>query len=444
MFFMNLKELKNKTILLFGKSRAFSQDEFISQMKSHSIRVVNEYSDDVSLVVEGKMMTPYEQIKSDELYKQKSPHLEFVSIDLFENELSKYIDANTLLMSLKLSRNKERLKSFIQNITISDELFFKLLEMYDWGREDFFENDNNRDVSAAIILRFYKDIEKNHNVQYATTGLIHLLSQSASSKLIEAIAKLEPTQSNMTILLIIASHPNTPKSVLEGFIKSKDISVKRVVAMRDDCDEDIQKLLFSTSEPSIKEALSCSKNLPYSIVIEMIKDEYLAKNIALHIVLGDNIFELLALKYGVELAKNSSLTPSMQKTLVCFDSLEVDKNLASNEALNMEVLHILLEKKDKEVLHELYKNPKVTKDILQEAYKESLNHFSLAQNPNTPTEILNALSLSADIDILRALAKNESTPIDTLYQLQLDSRLAKEVKQNPAFGKHIQTYNIGW
>lgn len=441
---MNLKELKNKTILLFGKSRAFSQDEFISQMKSHSIRVVNEYSDDVSLVVEGKMMTPYEQIKSDELYKQKSPHLEFVSIDLFENELSKYIDANTLLMSLKLSRNKERLKSFIQNITISDELFFKLLEMYDWGREDFFENDNNRDVSAAIILRFYKDIEKNHNVQYATTGLIHLLSQSASSKLIEAIAKLEPTQSNMTILLIIASHPNTPKSVLEGFIKSKDISVKRVVAMRDDCDEDIQKLLFSTSEPSIKEALSCSKNLPYSIVIEMIKDEYLAKNIALHIVLGDNIFELLALKYGVELAKNSSLTPSMQKTLVCFDSLEVDKNLASNEALNMEVLHILLEKKDKEVLHELYKNPKVTKDILQEAYKESLNHFSLAQNPNTPTEILNALSLSADIDILRALAKNESTPIDTLYQLQLDSRLAKEVKQNPAFGKHIQTYNIGW
>lgn len=441
---MNLKELKNKTILLFGKSRAFSQDEFISQMKSHSIRVVNEYSDDVSLVVEGKMMTPYEQIKSDELYKQKSPHLEFVSIDLFENELSKYIDANTLLMSLKLSRNKERLKSFIQNITISDELFFKLLEMYDWGREDFFENDNNRDVSAAIILRFYKDIEKNHNVQYATTGLIHLLSQSASSKLIEAIAKLEPTQSNMTILLIIASHPNTPKSVLEGFIKSKDIAVKRVVAMRDDCDEDIQKLLFSTSEPSIKEALSCSKNLPYSIVIEMIKDEYLAKNIALHIVLGDNIFELLALKYGVELAKNSSLTPSMQKTLVCFDSLEVDKNLASNEALNMEVLHILLEKKDKEVLHELYKNPKVTKDILQEAYKESLNHFSLAQNPNTPTEILNALSLSADIDILRALAKNESTPIDTLYQLQLDSRLAKEVKQNPAFGKHIQTYNIGW
>ncbi len=441
---MNLKELKNKTILLFGKSRAFSQDEFISQMKSHSIRVVNEYSDDVSLVVEGKMMTPYEQIKSDELYKQNSPHLEFVSIDLFENELSKYIDANTLLMSLKLSRNKERLKSFIQNITISDELFFKLLEMYDWGREDFFENDNNRDVSAAIILRFYKDIEKNHNVQYATTGLIHLLSQSASSKLIEAIAKLEPTQSNMTILLIIASHPNTPKSVLEGFIKSKDISVKRVVAMRDDCDEDIQKLLFSTSEPSIKEALSCSKNLPYSIVIEMIKDEYLAKNIALHIVLGDNIFELLALKYGVELAKNSSLTPSMQKTLVCFDSLEVDKNLASNEALNMEVLHILLEKKDKEVLHELYKNPKVTKDILQEAYKESLNHFSLAQNPNTPTEILNALSLSADIDILRALAKNESTPIDTLYQLQLDSRLAKEVKQNPAFGKHIQTYNIGW
>jgi len=51
---MNLQNLQNKIILLFGKSRAFSMDEFASQMKFHKVSVVSSYSDDVALVVEGK------------------------------------------------------------------------------------------------------------------------------------------------------------------------------------------------------------------------------------------------------------------------------------------------------------------------------------------------------------------------------------------------------
>ena len=52
--------------------------------------------------------------------------------------------------------------------------------------------------------------------------------------------------------------------------------------------------------------------------------------------------------------------------------------------------------------------------------------------------------MSKDIEVLLALAKNENTPVDVLYQLQLDSRLERSVKENPSFGKHIQTDNIGW
>ncbi|MDQ1264398.1 MAG: hypothetical protein QG559_1399 [Campylobacterota bacterium] len=442
--FMNLKELQNKTILLFGKSRAFSDDEFLSQMKFHKVDVLSEYSERVSLVVEGKMMTPYEQIKSDELYKQYAPALEFISIDLFEREMGKYIDSNTLLMSLKLSRNKERLKSFIQNTTISDELFFKLLEMYSWGREDFFENDSNRDVSAAIILRFYKDIERNHNVQYATSGLIHLIAQTDSPKLIEAIAKLEPTRSNINILSIIASHPNTPKSVLENFIKSKDANIKRVVAMRDDCDEELQKMLFDDAKDSVIEALSYSKNLSLDIATKMIENNLYMQNIAKNIALNEVIFKLLLAGFSQVLALNSSLSFDMQKALVELNNIDIDINLASNSALCSEVLELLLKRNDTRVTLELYKNPITPKEILQEGYKNEPNHYALSQNPSTPHEILSALYYSADIDILRALAQNESTPIEVLYQLQLDSRVAKEVKQNPAFGKHIQIENIGW
>ncbi|MDP2893730.1 MAG: hypothetical protein Q8N78_05115, partial [Sulfurimonas sp.] len=240
---MNLKELEDKKILLFGKSRAFSMDEFASQLKFHRISIVTQFEEDVSLVVEGRMMTPYEQNAGDALYKERSGSIEFVSIDILEKELAKHIDANTLLMSLKLSRNKERLKSFIQNAMIDDELFFKLLKMYTWSSEDFFENDDNRDVSAAIIGRFYKNIERNHNVQYATSGFMHLISQTSNQELIETIAGLEPlvkvaSDANANILCSISSHADTPKSVLTLFIKRADPRVNRVIAMRDDCDEE--------------------------------------------------------------------------------------------------------------------------------------------------------------------------------------------------------------
>lgn len=448
---MNLKELKDKKILLFGKSRAFSTDEFLSWLKFHKVDVLSEYSDDVLLIVEGKMMTPYEQIQSEELYKKYSQKLEFVSIDTFESEIAKYIDANTLLMSLKLSRNKERLKSFIQNRAIGDELFFKLLEMYEWGREDFFENDSNRDVSAAIILRFYKNIERNHNVQYATTGLMHLISQSDSAKLIEAIAKLEPLkralkggefESNMAILSAIASHPNTPKSVLKEFAKSPNLGAKTLVAMRDDCDEELQKMLFD--DDSVLEALSYSKNLSLDIATKMIENNLFVQNIAKNIALNEVIFDLLLREFSQVLALNSSLSFDMQKALVELNNIDIDINLASNSTLYSEVLQLLLKRNDTRVTLELYKNPITPKEILQEGYKNEPNRYALSQNPSTPQEILSALYEGATIDILRALAKNENTPVDILYQLQLDSRVAKEVKQNPTFGKYIQTQNIGW
>jgi hypothetical protein len=195
---MNLSELKNKTILLFGKSRAFSSEEFNAQMKNHKINVTKEYDKEVVLVVDGKMMTPYEQNSSDKLYEEKKG-ITFIAIDALEKELAIYIDADTLLMSLKLSHDKDRLKDFLTNSMINDELFLRLLKMYKWNGDNFFDTDDNRDVSAALIMRFYENIERKHNVQYAALGLMHLSSQIKSEKLIEAVADLEPVQQTMHV-----------------------------------------------------------------------------------------------------------------------------------------------------------------------------------------------------------------------------------------------------
>ncbi len=419
---MNLQNLQNKTILLFGKSRAFSMDEFASQMKFHKVGVVSSYSDDVALVVEGKMMTPYEQNASSALYEEYGSALEFVGIDVFEREVARYIDANTLLMSLKLSRNKERLKSFLQNSMIDDALFFKLLKMYAWGGEDFFENDDNRDVSAAIILRFYKDIERNHNVQYATSGFIHLLAQTDNKELIHAILELEPLQKT----------------------NSANTKIKTLIAMRHDCDEAMQIALYGSGDASVLEALCKNENLSKTLLEKFLKEPEFAPLLAHHAKVDDTLFEKLLAIAPLLLAKNETLTLEMQERLVALDASDVHLALASNEKIALAVVEKLLSFGSLELQQAVYKNSATPAEILQEAYKESVNHAAIASNPNTPQEILEAVANSGDIEVLKALAQNKSTPVELLYQLQLDSRLARTVKENPAFGRYIQQENIGW
>ena len=386
---MNLKELQNRSILLFGKSRSFSDNEFESQMKFHKIKVVREFSDDVALIVDGRMMSPYEQNLSDELYEKKvAPN---ISIDILEKELVGQIDKDTLLMSLKLSHDKDRLKSFIQNRMIDDELFFRLLKMYSWGDEDFFENDGNRDVSAAYILRFYENIERNHNVQFATTGFIHLVSQTKSSKLLKEISTLKPLQ----------FHPK----------------IKAAIAMSIYCDEDMQKKFFKLQDEKILEALSFNKQLNTILVKEFLEDENLGSNVARSVTLNDELFELLQI-YPKNLALNESLTTDMQEKLLAFDDRDITYALALNDNLNKKILHTLLALNNEEIELAIYENSSAPVEILNAAYADSKNHM--------------------------ALAKNESTPIEILYQLQLDSRYERAVKTNAGFGKHIQTQNIGW
>jgi hypothetical protein len=92
----------------------------------------------------------------------------------------------------------------------------------------------------------------------------------------------------------------------------------------------------------------------------------------------------------------------------------------------------------------LFKNSAMAEQKLREAYANKKLHLSLAQNSATPADILEALYSEGDEAILAALAANEATPVDILYQLQLDSRFERAVRTNAAFGKHIQSENIGW
>jgi hypothetical protein len=448
---MNLSELHNKTILLFGQSRAFSADEFQAQLKAHKINLTREYNEDVILVVDGKMMTPYEQIQSEKLYEEKDTV--FMAIDALEKELAKYIDADTLMMSLKLANDKKRLKDFLTNSMIDDELYLRLLKMYSWGGEDFFDNDDNRDVSAALIVRFYKNIERNHNVEYAALGLMHLVSQTKNEELIEAIFLLEPIQksllldskkANYKIISAIATNYSAPKNVLNMLVKKSNSYIRTLIAMRKDCDEQMQIQLFESADEEVLEALSYNTNIAKTVVQKLLFNKKYAKNMAKYIKLDDELFELFIEKYPSEVAKNEFITYEMQKKLVSYCSREITMSLAKNEHLDKKIVMDLLSQELDGIRFALYENSATPQQSLEDAYENVSNHFALANNENTPTHILKLLAQSQDIKVLKSLAKNISTPVDVLYQFQLDSRLERDVKENPNFAKHIMSENIGW
>ncbi len=414
---MNYGELAGKSVLLLGKTRSLREAEFEKLLKLHGIGLAKTFTDGVALVVEGRMMNPIEQNESERLYEEKAAPI--IAVEGLEEWLCRSIEPNRLMMSLKLSRDQERLVDFLKNPYIADELFYKLLRLYDWQSEGLFDNDRNRDVTAAIIGRFYVDLDRNHNVQYAMSGLAHLIEQYGTGELIEAIAELSPIARELKtpydaslkgVLDAMALHPETPEKIVRALINER----AELLACREPLALETELLELDNARVNALLAQNPSLSSPGA---DRLEAGYPAQ-IAAHAPLCAERFERLVREYAAALGANRSLTVPMQERL----------SALSNEA----------------VLESLASNPAATAAVLDKLYADSRYHQYLAANPSMEKKRLEELSLSSNAEVLSALAANPSTPIEVLYQLSLDRRFERSVKTNSAFGKHIQTHNIGW
>jgi hypothetical protein len=322
-------------------------------------------------------------------------------------------------MSLKLSRNQERLVAFLQNPYITDELFFKLLKLYDWRCEGLFDNDTNRDVTAAIIGRFYVDLDRNHNVQYAMSGLAHLIERYGNRELISAIAELSPIASEIKhphdrslngVLDAIALHSDTQESILKALMGERATLLAHREALA------LESELLALKDEEVNVILAQNRTLSPTGTLQL--ESAYPDLIASKTLLDEERFGRLLENYAVYLAANPSLTPAMQQKLYSLGDDTVSEALASNMVIEGEILDHLFER--------------------------GAFSVSLASNPSLPSDKLESLASIGDAKVLSALASNIATPIDTLYQLSLDRRFERAVKTNPTFGKHIQTHNIGW
>jgi len=447
---MNFDRLENRNIMLFGKSRALGADEFARQLQNHNISIVEDAGNDVALIVEGRLVNPIEQDQLEHLYEERvAPMIEIAEL---EKWLCSRIDAPKLLMSLKLSNDRDRLMGYLQNPYISNTLFLRLLKLYDWEGLGFFESDDNRDITAALISRFYENIERNHNVQYANMGLMHLLHQSRDAELTETIALLSPLQralkegcdnSTQKILNAIALHPSTSAKVLKQWLKTGNDDMQMLIAMRHDLGPAQQQYLLNLNKGIINETLSLNPSIGREISLTLLR-EY-PENIAKHILLDEALYAELADRYALALAQNPTLTYAMQEDLLGRGQ-DVRGTLAGNPKIDHAIFRSLLESEDPEVLRRLIANDQMESPDLEALFERDAGSFAkeIAANPKTDVSILKHLAESDEVEVLLALAKNPSTPVGLLYQFQLDRRLERAVKENPSFGKHIQRDNIGW
>jgi len=447
---MNFEHLREKKIILFGKSRALSDKEFVKQLQNHNIELTEDAEDGVALIIEGRMVNPVEQEKLERLYAEKAAPI--VEVEHLERWLCQGLEADTLVMSLKLSGDRERLMGYLQNPYIPNPLFLRLLSLYNWEGEGFFENDDNRDITAALVSRFYENIERNHNVQYANMGIMHLLNQGGNAELTETIAMLEPLQialkegcdnSTQKILNAIALHPNTTEKVLKQWLKKGNDDIQMLIAMREDLSLPLQKYLLGLNKNAVKEVLSLNHTLAREVALTLLEE--FPENITKEITLDEALFEHLLEQYDEALAHNRSLTLQMQEVLV-HRGEHIKKVLASNTALKPSVFELLLKENHPEVVGCLIHNDLMDTKTLRQLYETAPERYSadIAANTKTERAVLEALADSGDIEVLLALAGNASTPVELLYQFQLDSRLARAVKENASFGRHIQRDNIGW
>lgn len=360
-------------------------------------------------------MNPYEQAESARLYERHDTPI--VSVEVLEEWLCRSIEPNRLLMSLKLSRDQERLVTFLQNPYITDDLFYKLLALYDWQKEGLFDNDRNRDVTASIIGRFYRDLERNHNVQYAMSGLAHLIERYGTPELINAIASLSPIERELAregdrsvsgVLDAMALHPLTPVEVLRKLLPTR------------------AALLARREVLELEEELIASKEA----------DELLAQNPAL----SRRGTEALIGRFPEHIARFSRLDAERFERLFHGYTAE----LAANTTLDAGMQDALIVAGEKTVLNALAANPALVPGHAAALMQERAFHPSLASNPSLSPEVLEQLYHTNDSQVQAHLAANPSTPIELLYQLALDRRFERAVKTNPSFGQHIQTHNIGW
>ena len=444
MFFMKNIQLENQNIFFAGRGDKIDKSELEKYLLQKGSVLVNSINE-ATIIIQGKF-TPIHL--EDTIYELSKKQVQIIQIEKLEEEFSSNLDIDSVLMAIKISKDSDRLLKLLNNNFFSDDIFVKLLKLYDFKGDDIYDSDDNRDVCTKIVERFCSLIETNHNIQYAPIGVYYTALETSNPNLLDVIynmpdyvisAKNAQKDQPLSLKEVVALNPNTSKTTQIQILKNSKINELRFLGLNDSINQMIQKKLFEKNIDEISLSLIKANNYDDSFIDDFMKNDTLKKAFLKNAILNDELFEIL------------------------FENLD-DVSiiyLSSNETLNEEMINKIFEKKIDNANINLLINKNCPKDKIEEflklqdkIYNISIAHntnlptqlylylfslddydvnLSLAQNTTTPKEVLKSLAALNDKFINETLCANISTPINILLQYQYDGGLKNIISNNDSF-----------
>ena len=449
-----LSNSSGKYFLFLGREGIFTREETARFLKKYSIKICKDFNDNVVAVVEHHRLNPVEDDISNMAYDAKIPLYKLAD---FEKLFSESINPDELLMGIKLSNDQDRIFRLLGNENINEELFLKLLMMYEWHNEED-DNRNDRDT-IMFTLRRYINIKPNEeDLLYSYLTLRRLATEATNPKLLLALIGFPNFdffvrgREKVTLRESIARNKNIDTETIKNLLSLRDMKINASLCANRTTPLETLKTFINSSEPTILLYLASNKNIDDDIFYILLeKDEAVVhellrvQNIDMPRLNAIEKRELDEILFAV-LGANRYLSKDVLSYLLQQNNNTLISYLGANEQLSKETLKYIFDKKIEESYIYLATNPNLDLNLLESLYENHKDKkeilISLALNPSTPQKILRELFEKEDIDIYKSLATNASLPLELLEHLKIDTRLQNELAQNPIFIKEYeQTLN---
>ena len=453
-----IKQNQGGIVLFLGRITNFTPDELSNFLEAQGMSYSDKYvGQKVALTVLSTMMTPLEEEVSYELYDAKIPE---VRLSQFEEFYTKHIKPNTLMMSIKLSNDQERLKRLLKNEAFSDEVYLKLFKMYDWGDDGVYDSDDNRDVTITFVKRYFNpDGFKDPAMVYSPITLSNIARDIQSTEVLDAMLTMpnhEIKQSRKddvrpkNLREIIALNPYISNEIIRYLLSFNSERINGFLACNNSIDNKTQEYIFKNSNLLSKRMLTQNENLDDSIFKELLKESSeIVESLLTFQKLTDSRLNMV-LDAGLNseilafMGENKSIKGVTSKLLE-LDNRLVDFKLASNINLTTKELNGLYKKYGDDIKEQLILNQNLSISLLERFYndKDDSILYLLAKNPTTPKYILDELCSMNIHEINRGLAVNPSVSLEYLQQFALDSELIMLMSTNERYLDSVNSAHLG-
>jgi len=452
-----IKNNQDGTVLFLGRVTNFTPDELTHFLEAQGMKYADKYKgQEVALTVLSTMMTPLEDDISYQLYDAKVPEVRLAE---FEEFYTKHIKPNTLMMSLKLSNDQERLKRLLKNSSFSDEVFLKLFKMYDWGNDGVYETDDNRDATITFVERFYRpDGFRDPAMVYSPITLSNIARDAKSSDILDAMLTMpnhEIKQSRKedmrpkNLREIIALNPNISRENIRYLLSFNESRINTFLACNSAITLQEQEHIYAKSDDTTQIMLTQNNALDDKLFNELLlaKDETVQSLLTFQKINSTRLKAILEANLSEEilsaLGENGSIG-EVASDLVGINRA-LDYKLASNRALDEVLLEKLYNKYKEAFALPLSVNPNTPIFLLKEFYNASNREviLNLASNSSTPKEILKELCEQDEHEINCRLALNPSVGLEYLQQFALNTELIMLMSQNETYLASVNSAHMG-